>query len=254
MRVGRPVFVKQEWSMWKRKKLLAALVSVTLVAGLAALLVGLVKHEPGFYRRAAILAGKDRMECSRNCIGQVTSLLAAWLDGPKEPWEVNLSEAHLNSYFEEDFVRLGDAEALRKQGISDPRVVFEDDRIRLAFRYGSGFWSTIVSYDLKVWLAPKDINVVCVEILNRHAGGLPITSQSFLQDISEVAAKRGIEVNWYRHEGKPVALVRFQADRSRPTSQLRRLEVKQGLLTIGGISLEPVQTGTLKRALAPVGN
>jgi len=132
--------------------------------------------------------------------------------------------------------------------------VLEDDRLRLAFRYGKNTWSTIVSYDLKVWLAPKDTNVLCVEILGRHAGALPVSAQTLLNEISEVAAKRGIEVTWWRHNGNPVALIRLQADRARPTARLLRLEVKQGMMTVGGISLEPAQTSDLRKTLAPLGN
>ena len=240
--------------MIKRKKALITLVCVVACLVLVGTLVVLLKHEPAFYRRASIPPGKERKEYSTACFGQFATLIASWSDGPKEPWEVVFSEAQLNSYFEEDFIRLGDAEALRKQGISDPRIVLEDDRVRLAFRYGSGIWSSVISYDLKLWIAPKDINVVCVEILSRKAGGLPIPSQSLLNEISEVASKRAVEVSWYRHEGNPVALVRFQADRTRPSAQLRRLEVKNGTLTIGALSLEPLQTGSLQRTLAPMGN
>ena len=37
-------------------------------------------------------------------------------------------------------------------------------------------------------------------------------------------------------------------------AQLRRLDVKQGLISIGGVSLEPLLTDNAKKALAPVGN
>lgn len=239
--------------MPKKKVLLISGMTFLIVAGIVALLAALIKHEPGFYRRAIMPPGKDRIDLSKACFGRFFTLGANWMDGKGE-WSVTFSEAQLNSYFEEDFVRLGDAEALRKQGISDPRIVLENDRLRLAFRYGRPPWSTVISYDLRVWLAPKDVNVVCFEILGRHAGALPMSSQSLLNEISEVAGRRGVEVQWFRHEGNPVALVRFQADRAKPSAHLRRLEVKQGLITIGGISLDPVQTSGIKRALAPTGN
>jgi hypothetical protein len=79
------------------------------------------------------------------------------------------------------------------------------------------------------------VNVICLEILGRKAGAMPVSAQSLLELISE-QARKDIEVTWYRHEGNPVALLRFQNDRARPTFQLRRLELRQGMITIGGMS------------------
>ena len=67
--------------------------------------------------------------------------------------------------------------------------------------------------------------------------------------------RNGFEVTWYRHEGNPVALVRIQQnDHSLTPAQLRRLEVKQGWIAIGGLSQEPSLTKDEKSALVPLGN
>jgi hypothetical protein len=238
----------------KRKTIILVTMSLVL-AGTVIGLILLLKHEPTFYRRADMPPGKDRKDRSTAFCTQFSSLINNWVDGPaKGEWTVTFAEAQLNSYFTEDSIPHGLAEALRLQGITDPRVVMDDGKLRLAFRYGSPPWSTILSYDLRLWLAPKDVNVVCVEIVGRHAGALPIATQSLLNDIAEVAGRHGIEVTWYRQKGNPVALVRFQADRSRPPAQLRRLDVKQGLITIGGVSQEPLMTHNERRNLTPSAN
>ena len=238
----------------KRKTIVLVTMSLLLVGTFLGLIL-LLKHEPSFYGRADMPPGKDRKDRSTACFSQFSNLINNWVDGPvKGEWTVTFSQAELNSYFTEDFIPHGLAEALRAQGITDPRVVMEDGKLRLAFRYGTPPWSTILSYDLKLWLAPKDVNVVCVEILGRHAGALPITTQSLLNDIADVAGRHGIEVSWYRQRGNPVALVRFQADRSRPPAQLRRLEVKQGVISIGGLSQEPLMTHNERKNLTPSAN
>ena len=68
----------------------------------------------------------------------------------------------------------------------------------------------IVSYDLKLWLAPAEENVICIEFLGRHAGALPIATQSLLNDISDVASRNGLDMTWYRHGNNPVALLKIQ--------------------------------------------
>ena len=241
--------------MRKKKTLVLAGFCLLLAAAIITGLVLMVKHEPTFYGRADVPPGKDRKDLSTAFVSLFSSLINNWIDGPvKGDWDIAFSESQLNSYFAEDALPHGLTEALAAQGISDPRIVMDDNKLRLAFRYGTTPWSTILSYDLKLWLAPKDVNVVCIEILGRHAGALPIATQSLLNEISDMAGRHGIEVTWYRQKGNPVALVRFQTDRSRPPAQLRRLDVKPGLISIGGLSQEPLLTNNEKKALTPVAN
>ncbi|MFO0866816.1 MAG: hypothetical protein U0744_19620 [Gemmataceae bacterium] len=47
------------------------------------------------------------------------------------------------------------------------------------FRYGSGFWSTVLSYDLKVWVSQKDTNVLVVEVLVGKSGRCPCRLTTF---------------------------------------------------------------------------
>jgi hypothetical protein len=234
------------------------------VLSLAGFMVGLVltiRHEPGFYHRVDIAPGKARQEMSGACLGWFSALFNNFHEGPdlainpKGKWEVTILEAQINSFFAEDFIHQGLAEVLGAQGITEPRIALENDKLRLAFRYGTPPWSTIISYDIKLWLAPKEVNVICVEFLGRHSGALPITTQSLLNDISEAAGQNGFEVSWYRHNGNPVALVRIQ-QKNRPLipTQLRRLDVKQGWLAIGGLSQDPSQASNSEKGSAPAAN
>ncbi|MBI3408410.1 MAG: hypothetical protein HY040_08640 [Planctomycetes bacterium] len=224
----------------------AAVLGALLAFGL------LIKHEPSFYRRAAVGQGQDRVKLSNEFVGNMAKLHVFWKEG-KGGWEIGFSEAQINSYFHEGFLRFGEAETLRKHGISEPCVSFEQDHFRLAFRYGTGLWSTVVSYDLKLWLAPKEMNVVMIEIQGHHAGGLPISSQSLLNEISEVARRSNLDVAWYRNNGNPVAMVRFLQEQARPSAKLTGLDTRPGLLVLKGNSNEP-QTLAEPRALTPSGN
>src|SRR5262249_48018913 len=127
----------------------------------------------------------------------------------------------------------GVAEKLLPEGVTGPRVSITADKIRLAVRYGTPPWSAIISIDLRVWLAAKEANVVALELQGLHAGSLPISAQSLLEQIKEVGRVHNIEVTWYRHNGNPVALLRFQSEQ-RPAGPLSRLELRPGTLTIAG--------------------
>lgn len=223
--------------------ILIALVAITIIGGVGA--VGyLLKIEPDFYVNCTVPEGKDRKKMSAEFLGVFSQLAGYIADYSREPWQVSFTQDQINSYFAEDFVRLGDAAHLQQQGISEPRVVFEKDRMRLAFRYGSSLWSTVFSFDVRTWLAPEEPNVVAVEFLGRNAGALPISAKSFLDQISDLAKRNKIELVWFRHNGNPVALLHLTTGRERPGAQLQQLRIENGKLSIGGLSIEPGQALT----------
>jgi hypothetical protein len=165
------------------------------------------------------------------------------------------TEAQINSYFEEQFIQSKDNQTFLVPGISAPRVAIEPDRIRLAFRYGKGAWSTIISVNMRVWLPKKEANVLALELQGLHAGSLPISSQTLLDHISEICQRQNIDVKWHRYQGNPVALLRFPTNPSRPSVQLSQLELRQGILVVG---VRPAPTSramaTTATALASNGN
>jgi hypothetical protein len=215
-----------------------------LVAGALFLLV---RHEPDFYRRAALPPGLERAKFSQEFYGEVMNLFDE-LQGEHE-WHSTFTESQINSYLDEDFVRSHINDRLLPEGVSEPHVAIQPDRLRIAFRYGSGSWSAIVSLDLRLWLAPRDPNMVAMELEGLYAGSLPMSPQWLLDRVTDAADRNNIKLTWYRHDGNPVALLRFQADRERPTLMLKRLELQQGKIVVSGRSTE---VAPLKAAL-PLG-
>ncbi|MBX9679474.1 MAG: hypothetical protein K2X38_11980 [Gemmataceae bacterium] len=216
-----------------RSRAFWVLLLLTPVALLAALALGL-RHEPRFYRQADIEPGAYRKELAKACYQNFSGILNQAIDPHGKDWQFSFTKDQLNSFFEE---RLPDLEgkSLEKLNVYHPRVVFDDDRIRLAFRYGSGFWSTVLSYDLKVWVAQKDTNVLVVEVLGRKAGALPIPTHHILNELSDVGRRHNVEVSWYRNdENRPVAVIRFNTDLPRPRMQLTAIAVHDSQITIKG--------------------
>ena len=217
-----------------RKPLYLAILSILLLAAAATGAVLLVGHEPAFYRRAAVPPGERRKGCSSECVREFVRMLNDALNA--RSWDAHFTDEQVNSYFKEDFIKEHNAELPLPDGIREPRVSFEADRVRLGFRYGKHAWSTIVSMDLRAWLVGKEPNVVALEFQALHAGGLPIAAQSLLDWVADLAHKKGIDSTWYRYNGHPVLLLRFQVNRHNPTFQLQHLEIRPGMLLIAGRS------------------
>ena len=149
--------------MPRRKLFLVTTLGAIVLAVALTVLGFFVKHEPNFYRQTQLPAGEVKkqigLECSRKFVQMVLDKNAK-----KEDWGCEVSEAELNSFLSEVFPDKGESEGLGKLGISAPSVVLEDkNHLRIAFRYDTGWFSTIISYELKIWLVQKDPNVIAVE-------------------------------------------------------------------------------------------
>jgi hypothetical protein len=216
------------------------LLTIGIVLGLLGTAGGtlalLLCHEPAFYARCAVRPGDYREKCSKEFEAEFFNHLLGGVVN-KRQWEARFTEEQINSYFEEGFVQDHNAERPLPDGVHSPRVALEPDKIRLAFRYGTGLWSTVISLDLRAWLIAQEPNVVALEFQGLHAGALPISNQSLLERFFDAARQRDIDATWYRHNGHPVLLLRFQ-ERSHPTFQLQRLELRSAMLLIVGRSLD----------------
>jgi len=230
-----------------RKSALLSCGMVLCLAAVAAVVIGLVRREPTFYQHIAVPEGPERTQQVMELMTQVGIIYDGITSG--DPWSCRVTAEQINSYFAEDYGRDGVTSRILPAGIRDPRIEIDADKIRLAFRYGADPWSTVVSIDLRVWLAPKEPNVVALELQGMWAGSVPISAQSLLESIKDAVREQNIDPSpWYRHEGHPVTLLRFQADRPTPTIRLQRLELHAGEILISGCSNgnEPIPA-----ALAP---
>jgi hypothetical protein len=213
-----------------------AFVSLTLLAALYAL----VRHVPAYYRDAMPPSGKERQ---RQAAKFASDFATFYQDVTyNRQWSAHFGQQAINSFFAEQLVPSG----LRivPEGLADPRLLVRDDGFRLGLRYHWGPLDTILSIDMRVWLAAGEINVVALELQGLHVGALPISAQSLLERISEKARENAIEVTWYRYHGNPVALLRFQADQELPTYQLEHIALKNHEVTVWGRSSDgpPLRT------------
>lgn len=224
--------------MRRRSLILALLVVLLLLGGVGATLALLLRHEPAYYRRGAILAGQQRYAWSTEFLNEMSHLSSA-IQRDELSWDAEFKTEQVNSYLQENFLESGLDEKMLPENISDPRVAIDEDRLRLGFRYGYGRWSAIVTIDMRLWVAQGEANTVGLELLGLHAGALPISAQSLLEHVSEAARRSGVDVSWFRHSGHPVALLRFGPDQPRTTVHLKHVELKEGRIVLQGRCTAP---------------
>jgi hypothetical protein len=230
-------------------------ISVGLVVAFVALvLVGLgvmAKRVPSFYAQADMPAGPDRTAHSQAALAQWSGIVFA-LQAREPTWKATFTGDDLNAYFQEDYFQHGGDDNL-PDGFSAPRVKIEDGKLRIGVRYGGGATSTVLSLEVKLWLASDQVNVLALEMVSLQAGSLPLSTGTLLDYISEAARRENIDITWYRREGHPVAIMRFQSDLTRPTFQFEQVELRDGRLTIAGRSTDPLAGAPAPRVVSKPG-
>lgn len=221
--------------MSRRSLLLAIAVFACLTCGVGATLWTLVRYEPNLYLRAAVPPGEQRHQLSEKCQRELMQLYNSVANTQEDQeWEHRFTDSEINSYLAEHFVQSHLNEHLLPEGISEPRLVIEPDKLRIAFRYGKGLWSTVVCIDMRIWLVKGEPNVVALKLIGFRAGALPISAQSVLESITKTCQDNGIGVDWYRDDGAPVAVLRFQAEQPHPTLELETIKLETGAIHIEG--------------------
>jgi len=210
--------------LWMSVALVLGFVSLVLVG-----LIALVKREPSFYTQASLPPGDHRKGLSESAKSRFLNIYGA-LDERK--WVVVYSAEEINGFLQEE----GANENL-PDGFSEPRVKMEDGKMRIGLRYGKGLLSTVVALELRLWKVEGEINMLAMEIVSLQAGSLPISKGTLLEYITETVRSQNIEITWFRNDkGNPVAIMRFQANQTRPTFQFDAVELKDGKLRVTGLS------------------
>jgi hypothetical protein len=210
--------------------MIAILLGLAVTTGTA--LACMLHHVPAFYRAAAVPDDEQRATKSRECVQRSIELSNDIGNGL--PWEKEFIQDHLNSYFQEEDHRSSARLIELPDGVRDIRFAFDQDRGRIGFQYGGGWWASIISVEFRFWLVAQKTNVVALELISFRAGALPLGTQALLDFITESARQQNIDVTWYRHDGHPVALLQFQANQQRPNTLLRRLDLKPGRVIVAG--------------------
>jgi hypothetical protein len=224
--------------MRRRSKLLAVFLLVAGLSAAAGAVVLTARAEPEFYTRAGAPADWETRE-------RAARLPTRLLDfknevRSKEVWGDTFTAAELNAFFAEHMADRDGYGAALPEKLYAPRIAIDGDRVKVGFRYGRGFWTSVVWVEFRVWLVEGETNLAALEVTELRAGRLPLGTQSILDAVSEAAREWNIDVTWYRHDGNPVGLFKFFADQPlTPPTQVLTFEAADGKITVAGRSMLP---------------
>lgn len=213
---------KYGWILLGTFALLTAAVPAILWLGLT--------YRPDFYRQLAEMPAERRHEKAEQFVAQSLRLRNDIVNEPK--WEAVFTDEEVNAWLAEDLVTHF-ADQI-PPGVRDPRVMFENDRVTLAFQYEEGPVMSVVWVVLGVSV-PRP-NELALTIEKIRAGVLPVPAEQILDRITAFARSRGIEVAWSHVQGRPVATIRYTPDSNRRDVILELVEISQGKIRLWGKS------------------
>lgn len=215
------------------KRVLVGIVIVTAVLAAAPGLAWLsLTHTPNFYRsRVAVPHAQQEVEAKRF----VAQSLQLRNDIVNEPtWEAAFTDDEVNAWLAEDLV-IHFADQL-PPGVHEPRVMFEMDRVTLAFGLDQGPVRSVV------WVVARprvpEPNMLELTLEKIRAGMLPVPPEQVLDRLTAHAHGHGLNVSWKRggEDNLPVVTIRYTPIDGRDDVRLERLLLSKGTIRLGGRS------------------
>ena len=213
----------RRWILW------AGIILGTLVA----IPVGgwfCLTYQPSYYRDIVLQSHEQRQGKARKFVAQSLQLRNDICNEPT--WEAVFSDQEVNAWLAEDLVSHF-ADQLPSE-VNEPRLLFEVDRIILAFQLRQRGMSSVIT----VIARPRvpEGNTVELTLEKIRAGILPVPADNVLDRIIEYGRRHGIDVEWTRKEGSPVVLIRYTPNLERDDVQLEEVQIRNGQMRLAGRS------------------
>lgn len=218
----------------RRRWKIAALVLLGLLAGGGFAFWRALRYEPTFYVASLNVPVYRATESTQQLEGEVRRLERQIQTD--ESWSTTITDEQLNGWLALELPR--HAGRRLPDGLYDPRVVIDAERIRLAARYERDGIETVLSVELTVETTDEP-NRIGLRVGRVRAGALPAPLERWIDQAPPVSTDRELPVAWRRDAKGPMLLVDWPARSSAwPGRRLtiETIELGAGRITLGGTS------------------
>ena len=187
-------------------------------------------YQPSYYRAMVLQSREQRQGKARKFVAQGLQLRNDICNEPN--WEAVFSDQEVNAWLAEDLVTHF-ADHLPPE-VHEPRVLFELDRIVLAFELRQRGIDSVITVVARPRVPAG--NTVELTLEKIRAGILPVPADNVLDRIVEYARFLGVDVEWMRRDGYPVVLIRYTPNLQRDDVELEEVQIRTGQLRLAGRS------------------
>ena len=187
-------------------------------------------YEPSYYRAMVGLSREQRTGRAKKFVAQSLQLRNDICNEPS--WEAVFTDQEVNAWLAEDLV-MHFADRLPPE-VHEPRLLFEPDRIILAFQLRQGAVQSVITVVARPRVPGG--NTIELTLEKIRAGILPVPADHILDRIIEYARSHGIDAEWARKDGYPVVLMRYTPHIEREDVQLEELQIRDHQIRLAGRS------------------
>ena len=187
-------------------------------------------YQPSYYRDIVFLTREQRAGKAKKFVAQSLQLRNDICNEPN--WEAVFTDQEVNAWLAEDLVTHF-ANQLPPE-VHEPRVLFELNRITLAFLLKQGAVQSVITVVARPRVPGG--NTVELTLEKIRAGILPVPADNVLDRIIEYARYHGVDAEWARKDGYPVVLMRYTPNLAREDVQLEEVQIRSGKIRLAGRS------------------
>jgi hypothetical protein len=211
--------------------------AAAVLACAVAVVGGLLRHEPAFYRSriAAALDGEpppEKVQQGRRLVTKLSALRADFLR--PGPWEAVITEAEVNAWLATELPR--NHPGLLPAGCSAPRVAIGPRRVRAGVRVGGATLGSVASLDLEVVL--REVNQLGIVVTAARLGALPLPRGPATHELARRIQALGMPTELRRPDGRPVIMVYISSTPAGggTSHRLESLALEAGTLLVAGVT------------------
>jgi hypothetical protein len=189
---------------WIKRLAITGIVLVCLAGAAVYLLSELAQREPEFYVQALKVDSLEQRKQGSQMETKLLDLRNSILIS--ETWSAEFTEPQINGWMAFDLRKK--FPELVPNGIKDPRVSIKDQTIKLAFRCEVKPFKGIAIIETEIFMTDV-LNQVGVKFKSVRSGLIPVPVAAFADQVTAIAQKSGIEIEWKDIEGDPVAMIQL---------------------------------------------
>jgi hypothetical protein len=200
-------------------------------------------YEPPFYRKLADVDRQLRRVEADRFVNQTFQLRNDIAN--EDRWEASFSDEEVNAWLAEELVtHFAD---FLPEGVRDPLVVFDLDRVTLAFRLKRGPFTSLVWAVARIQVS--DDNTVALTLEKIRAGAVPVSPEEVVEPMIRQAKSYGLDVDWRYVDDEPVAFFRYSPTPARGDVVLEQVVLLNGRVYLSGRSDR--EAGQVSRVTLP---
>lgn len=230
--------VRSRFKKWLRRGLLSVIVLLCLFVAGVYLLSALAQREPEFYARALRIDDSEQRQQGSEMETRILDLRNTILIS--ESWSAEFSESQINGWLAFDLQNK--FPELIPDGISDPRVKIVDQTLTVAFRCRVKPFRGVAIIEAEVFMTGVS-NQVAIRIKSIKSGVIPVPVAAFADQVTAIARRSGIEIQWDDGEKDPIAIVDLPDKLIKPQDgsyiELESLQIETGRVTVSGKTHPP---------------